>query len=382
MYTRHSGRCYRLLALGLFFTLSTLGCADSRRTGEVAIPPQFDLAGDFSEGLAVVYFGNLQATAIMSDGYRYGFISKDGNLAISPKYSSAGSFHNGLATVREWKKHPSGRSVRTDPLLIDRRGQVKVTSSEGVKLAGDFHKGLIPFKDDFWKMGFLDKAGNVVIQPIYDHVFSFESGFAVVTIGRGDEARKGVLNSAGKIVVDFDRYDLLNCVREEFCTASKIDEEAEGIWLIDLSKKRKRLIQADVLWGVQDGLAAFGVGSPFREKWGFVDADGDVVIPPIYDRVGSFSEGLAFVAFGDIDSGFTGGYISKNGDFVIKPIFSGGGEFSNGKASVTFDGKDGIIDENGNFLLRPTYFWIGQQSEGLVRYQEKENGKFGYLFWE
>src|SRR5450755_4187685 len=58
------------------------------KSGKLVIAPQFDLAFDFSEGLAIVSIGD-----------RFGFIDRSGRIVISPKYSDARNFSEGLAPV-------------------------------------------------------------------------------------------------------------------------------------------------------------------------------------------------------------------------------------------------------------------------------------------
>src|SRR5688500_17725301 len=64
----------------------TYGFVDE--TGNWVIEPQFDFAGDFVEGLAVV--GN--------DG-QYGYIDPGGTLVVQPQYDFAADFAFGLAPV-------------------------------------------------------------------------------------------------------------------------------------------------------------------------------------------------------------------------------------------------------------------------------------------
>jgi hypothetical protein len=52
------------------------------------IAPQFDGAGDFGEGLAVVAVGR-----------RFGYIGQNGKFEINPQFDRAGSFHDGIAPV-------------------------------------------------------------------------------------------------------------------------------------------------------------------------------------------------------------------------------------------------------------------------------------------
>lgn len=57
-------------------------------TGQVVIPPKYDLVWDFSEGLARV-----------SQNGKAGFIDNTGKVVIPLKYDKAYSFYNGVAGV-------------------------------------------------------------------------------------------------------------------------------------------------------------------------------------------------------------------------------------------------------------------------------------------
>ena len=60
-----------------------------KSSGEIVIPPKYDLAGSFSEGLAAVKLNG-----------KYGFIDKTGKEVIPLKYDGAYSFRKGLAKVK------------------------------------------------------------------------------------------------------------------------------------------------------------------------------------------------------------------------------------------------------------------------------------------
>jgi hypothetical protein len=69
--------------------------------GEWSIKPQFDEAGEFSEGLAAVNHG-----AKCHGGGKWGYIDKEGKVAIPFEYNFARQFKNGHACVRgreQWK---------------------------------------------------------------------------------------------------------------------------------------------------------------------------------------------------------------------------------------------------------------------------------------
>ena len=112
--------------------------------GEEIIPPQFELAGDFSEGLAAV-----------GDENKMGYIDINGNCVIEQIYDDAGEFSEGLAPV---------------------------------------------LKNDKW--GYIDNDGNTVIAHQFDTAFMFSGGVAEVSI----DDKYGFIDKTGKAVVPL-KYD-------------------------------------------------------------------------------------------------------------------------------------------------------------------------------
>jgi len=97
------------------------------REGKIAIPIQFNSAENFSEGLAVVNFGEDEP---------YSYIDKSGEIIIDAQFDDARSFSEGLAAVS-----------------IDMQ----------------------------W--GFIDKTGKFAIEPQFDEAGSFSDGLAMVKNG-------------------------------------------------------------------------------------------------------------------------------------------------------------------------------------------------------
>ena len=91
---------------------------------------------------------------------------------------------------------------------------------------------------------------------------------------------------------------------------------------------------------------------PFQEygRWGFFDENCVRIIPPKYDEVENFSEGLAAVR---LKNNF--GYIDQNGKMVILAIYDRGYSFSNGYALVYFRTKPYIINRSGEILFEHHY---------------------------
>ena len=83
-------------------------------------------------------------------------------------------------------------------------------------------------------------------------------------------------------------------------------------------------------------------------KWGFIDMEGKIVIPHIWDHVGNFVEGLAKVK----DSNGKCGFINKTGKIVVPCTWDGAGCFSMGVARVKdSNGKWGYIYKNGKIVI-------------------------------
>ena len=120
-----------------------------------------------------------------------------------------------------------------------------------------------------------------------------------------------------------------------------------------------------------------------KDKWGFIDPTGKLVIKPQFDDADQFSEGLASVR-----QGTRWFYINLRGQKVIVGTFSGskwavgGGEFSEGLASAP-SGENcawGYIDRKGRQVIAPQFYSAGRFSDGLAAASLRtENAKDGFI---
>lgn len=81
-------------------------------------------------------------------------------------------------------------------------------------------------------------------------------------------------------------------------------------------------------------------------KSGFIDTNGNVIIPAIYDYARYFSEGLCAVQLNN-----KWGYIDKNGVVVIPIYFENAHPFNNGYAKVEINNTFYVIDKTGKKVL-------------------------------
>lgn len=99
--------------------------------------------------------------------------------------------------------------------------------------------------------------------------------------------------------------------------------------------------QFDEVFMFHEGLASVEVG----DKFGYVGEDGAWVIEPVYDCAMSFSEGLASVQIGE-----KCGYIDKQNNLVIPCVYDACTQFENGRAKVKQNGGWGTIDKEGKIV--------------------------------
>jgi hypothetical protein len=113
------------------------------------------------------------------------------------------------------------------------------------------------------------------------------------------------------------------------------------------------------------------------EKYGFIDSTGSFKIPPVFDRALPFSGGYAAVRVGG-----KWGYIDTSGTMVIKPQFDKAYRFHEGIAYVTIDSDTEFIDVSGNIIARGYEYWEGFIGNGSInegRIPVLDNEKGGYL---
>ena len=137
--------------------------------------------------------------------------------------------------------------------------------------------------------------------------------------------------------------------------------------------------QFDRAMGFCEGLARVGIG----EKQGYIDEKGQIVIPLKFDEAHPFCEGLAGARVGE-----KFGFIDKSGEFVIDPEFDVVEHFSEGRAAVKVGEKWGYVDREGRYVAKPQFDKVWHFNDGVAPvnrgnehgYIDKE-GKSIY-FWQ
>ena len=143
-----------------------------RYTGELNIPPRYEKAWVFSEGLACVMLDR-----------KLGFIDHEGNMVIgnvfghSP-YIGAYCFHNGLCPIE-------GDDGRVG--LIDKQGNWAVEPE--YKFIDRLSNGCWKTRDSVWRYGLLDPNGKTLLSCEYAEIeMDYENGcIRAITQGHVDQ---------------------------------------------------------------------------------------------------------------------------------------------------------------------------------------------------
>lgn len=139
------------------------------------------------------------------------------------------------------------------------------------------------------------------------------------------------------------------------------------------SMKENKYLPYDDVGYFNEGLASFCNYDEEQNFCGFLDRNGEVVIPAQYESVTYFYEGLAGVS---VDGKW--GYIDRRGQMVIQPQYDEVAiPIKDGVIQVMKNDKWGYIDKTGKELVALQYDDINNFGEGLAHV--RQNGQYGYI---
>jgi hypothetical protein len=155
-----------------------------------------------------------------------------------------------------------------------------------------------------------------------------------------------------------------------------------------LSRDRWGFINAEGQWVIEpqfvlagefhEDLAAVGLranealGKESSLKFGFVDRQGKFVIEPSYTQVGTFSDGFVPVRKLGL-----WGYINSTGNVAVPLQFEEAMDFSEGLAAVKLKGLWGFIDRHGWYVIKPQFEEVKPFHDGQA--PVKVGQRWGYM---
>lgn len=184
------------------------------------------------------------------------------------------------------------------------------------------------------KCGFINENGKLMIEPQYDMAYCFFSdSVCFAQVGE----RKGLINSNGEYIVELETtiggiLQFKNDVAIFITTDGK-----HGV----INKSGEIILPAIYKDILRDDDSGFIVMDTL-ENMGYINNQGDFIIPCKYDAVHQFNEGLTMVA-----TSSKCGYVDITGTWVIDSLYDDARDFGNGLARVKRNEKWMFIDHKG-----------------------------------
>jgi len=234
-------------------------------TGKIVIPPKFNTAGRFYEGLAKVEMDGL-----------CGYIDKHGKTVIPPKYEAVTDFGEGLAIV--WLNTDNGIKCG----IIDKSGKWLYDTEQAYDIYYNIDGERKSFKEgmakvakehsDYYTWGFINQKGKEVIPPVYDDVKEFQGNMAAVQKG----VKWGFVDKEGRWVHKPGFYALI------FLLNGNVWVWNGKKWgLLDNHGKYIRQAQFDKPLALDNSGNLFLIRK--NKKYGIMDANGRYVLEAGFD---------------------------------------------------------------------------------------------------
>lgn len=216
--------------------------------------------------------------------------------------------------------------------------------------------------------GIITSELNVLTDPVYKRIYNVKDNLVSVQyqseyltlelrandVKTWDYNSMAIWSDSAFIVYKGNKIGFVNRDSGLVVTEPSIDK----VWDLteDMAVFAVNYVQQSYKWnGRGEGLKIDYSGNRGFDsgKFGYVNAQGQIVIQAIYDAAYDFSEGMAVVRYGDI---FTGrrGYIDTKGNLLIPPVFSYAYSFEQGVACVIINEQPAYIDKTGKYLFGPS----------------------------
>jgi len=209
--------------------------------------------------------------------------------------------------------------------------------------AGNFSQGLASVMDSKTKLyGFVDKKGKWIITPKFTRAFEFNEGKAVVKVGN-DFFFSDMKGNLAPIPGAYD--DVFQVKNGYSITTSTV----EGKILYGFVNKNGNVIlppKFDFIDNFENGTAVI-----LKDKFaGMIDSTGLVIIEPRYDELYRFDQKHYIFQQNGLK-----GLLRTNGEVAVAPNYTMIDFFNNGRAAVYRAGHWGFINTQGEEVIECDY---------------------------
>ncbi|WP_045046546.1 WG repeat-containing protein [Rouxiella chamberiensis] len=328
---------------------------------KVIAAPSYLSVGEFAYGLSNVQLPNA----------RWGIIDGEGKPLVTPDFANVRRINNALWQLEKAPKTDDQPASATESQIIANDGSVRIdltrdlnvnqfndgrilaTSGEGqswlLNAQGNIElheqQTRISAVGDWVKLsrqpqvGYLNAQGIWQIQPQIQPGSAFVNQRALRVLAQGSE----LIDEKGTRVAAMPEGDWVWPTGSAMAVSYDLDEGKATTRYVDSTGKLV-LTVSGVGSLMQKGQAV--LGKPDGSKT-WIDAQGHPVASVNYGDLGLVTEGLAFARIG---SGY--GYVNAQGSFVIPPVFSAVSAFNSGVGIVSTPTMSMMLDATGKPLAR------------------------------
>lgn len=285
------------------------------------------------------------------DNGKWGYADENDNWIIEPKFVEADEFYRGIARVQYdwlWGFLKKDGSWLFEPVLHE---------------ADPFSEEIARVRKGFF-YGFINRKGEWVIEPILRKADQFDRRKTISEISNLKK-ENALISNKGKLIIDFNPGGAVSIPQSMFDNRIpyQIGDkygylDQEGNWVIP---------------PVYESITPFIQGRAFistsknSRNYDMIDLEGNVIMKSV-DPVSDFKNGKAIVKVPieigerDIYQRYKAGVIDREGNWIIPPLYDDIGEFNKGFSIIIENGKKGVIDKNGNVIIPSLYKDIRQYS--------------------
>lgn len=297
--------------------------------GKIIVPVGFDAVSDVSEGMFAVRQGIFPASLS-------GYYDTTGKVAIPFKFVDTKPFYKGKGMVTV------GASNEQKNVFIDRSGNLiqEPYQSDKFQIKGNLKEGMQSFQHKA-KWGYLNEAGNIVVEAQYEEAGDFQEGLACVK----KNGKYGYIDRNNKTVIPLN-FDMAGSFEK-------------GVAIVYNFEKTNDEFQGE------------------EPIFALINKIGKNITPFKYDFIGLFNdEGIAIVKKDNLYS-----FIDKSGKELIAFEYNFISEFYEGvavvKKAVNNIALSGLIDKTGKLIYPLSEMKFTKFSEGLIAFEQ--NKKVGFM---
>ena len=265
----------------------------------------FEMSRASYENVTALFEQTLQ----VQQGGKWGIVSDDGAVIIPFQYDKTSTFSRDRVIVKD----------ENNLYAVDKNNNRIAVPYEATTDFGNFSENRISLLiNGYWRRatGEFETGANA-----FEDFGMYSGGYSAAKV----DGRWGVIDISNNWLIPAGFDDIIRDELGRCYAQGAVFVRIGNVVQLFTKGSFTELVFDDAHPFSDEGFAAVKL----NDKWGFIDINGTVVIPFVFDEALSFGQHLAAVKFEDL-----WGYINLSGSIVIDAVFIEAKSFSGGSAPV------------------------------------------------